>query len=157
MKEEKFNIKQEYGNLKHKLPNFKDLDNEFELSNANIKDNTFLVRNVRRKVNEKVIFYCRIIEGLLYPNQNNFVGMFEIKSFTDEEKKSISDIYKKLMQYERESLSIDVNSDEKKDVNYINNLWGDWQGFKKELIKITEKMKNSWKVEDKTFKDNYFG
>jgi len=157
MKEEKFDIKLEYNKLKIKLPNFEDLDNEFEISNTNLKDKNFFIRNLRRRVNEKVIFYCRIIEGLLYPNQGNLVGMFEIKSFTEEEKNSLSQIYKKLMQYERESLIIDVNPNEKNDANYINNLWHDWNNFKKELIKITEKMKNSWKLEDKKVKDNYFG
>jgi len=157
MKEEKFDIKLEYNKLKIKLPNFEDLDNEFEISNTNLKDKNFFIRNLRRRVNEKVIFYCRIIEGLLYPNQGNLVGMFEIKSFTEEEKNSLSQIYKKLMQYERESLIIDVNPNEKNDASYINNLWRDWHSFKKELIKITEKMKNSWKLEDKKVKDNYFG
>ena len=61
------------------------------------------------------------------------------------------------MLYERGSLILDVNPNEKEDFNYINKLWKDWVNFKKELIKITEKMKNSWHEKDEKIKDNYFG
>ena len=157
MKEDKFNIKEEYNNLKHKLPKFEDLDEEFEISIANIKEKAFLSRSIRRRLNDKVIFYCRIIEGLIYPNPNNMIGMFEIKSFSEDEKQILNDYYKKLMKYERESLSLDVNPDEKKDAEYINNLFKEWQYFKKYLIAVTDKMKSSWQTEDKPFRDNYFG
>ena len=157
MKEDKFNIKEEYNNLKHKLPKFEDLDEEFEISIANIKEKAFLSRSIRRRLNDKVIFYCRIIEGLIYPNPNNMIGMFEIKSFSEDEKQILNDYYKKLMKYERESLSLDVNPDGKKDAEYINNLFKEWQYFKKYLIAVTDKMKSSWQTEDKPFRDNYFG
>ena len=86
MKEEKPNLKELYKKFQNKLPKFEILDEEFELSSVSIKDDTFLIRTIRRRVNEKVVFYCRIIEGLLYPNTNNFMGMLELKSFDDDEK-----------------------------------------------------------------------
>ena len=160
MKDDKFDIKEEYNKLKHTLPKFDDIDQEFELSNSNIKDikeNKFLVRNIRRRINDKVIFYCRVIENLIYPNQSNFISMFELKSFTEKEKQDMSKLYRQLMLYERESLNLDINPDEKRDINYINNLWKNWQEFKKDLIKISQKMKDSWNLEEKEEKDNYFG
>jgi len=155
MKEEKFDIKVEYNKLKYKLPRFEELDNEFEISA--IKEKTFLLRNIRRRINDKIIFYCKIIESLLYPSQSNFIGMVELKSFTDQEKEKISNIYKRLMQYERESLKLDVNPNEAGDVEYINNLLKEWDNLKKEMIKITEKMKYSWMQEDRPSRDTYFG
>ncbi len=160
MKDDKFDIKAEYNNLKHTLPKFEDLDQEFEISNSNVKDikeKRFLIKNIRRRVNDKVIFYCRVIENLIYPNQSNFISMLELKSFTDKEKQDMSKLYKKLMLYERESLILDINPDEKRDVNYINSLWKDWHEFKKDLIRISQKMKDSWNFEEKEEKDNYFG
>ncbi|MEK6907005.1 MAG: hypothetical protein AABW45_00595 [Nanoarchaeota archaeon] len=157
MKDEKFNLKEEYNKLKHKIPRFEDLDNEFELSTANIKDKSFLLRNIRRRLNDKIIFYCRIIEGLLYPNSNSITGMMEINSFNEKEKEKMANIYKKLMEFERESLSLDVNPDEKNDVEFINNLFKEWKKFKEEMIKVTKKMKESWHLEEKEEKDNYFG
>jgi len=157
MKDDKFDLKTEYNKLSHKLPKFEDLNYEFELSSTNIKNKEFLIRNIRRKMNDKLIFYCRIIEGLIYPNSNNLIGMFEVKSFNGEEKEKINKMYKKFMEYERLSLSLDVDSDEKKDADYINNLFKEWKKFKEEMIVITKKMKESWHLEEKEEKDNYFG
>ncbi len=157
MNDDKININEEYNKLKYKLPKFEDLDYEFEISASNIKDKTFLIRNLRRRLNDKVIFYCRIIEGLLYPNGNNITGMLEVKAFNEQEKERISKIYKKLMEFERESLSLDVNPDEKKEAEFINNLFKEWKKFKEEMIKVTEKMKESWHLEEKEEKDIYFG
>ena len=157
MEDKKFDLKEEYDKLKYKIPKFEDLDYEFELSSANIKDKNFLIRSIRRRLNDKVIFYCRIIEGLIYPNANNLIGMVEVKSFSEDEKEKMSKIYKKLMEFERQSLSLDVEPDEKKEVEFINNLFKEWKKFKDEMIKITKKMKESWHLEEKEEKDNYFG
>ena len=157
MEDKKFDLKEEYNKLKYKIPKFEELDYEFELSSANIKDKNFLIRSIRRRLNDKVIFYCRIIEGLLYPNANNLIGMLEVKSFNEDEKEKMSKIYKKLMEFERQSLSLDVEPDEKKEVEFINNLFKEWKKFKDEMIKITKKMKESWHLEEKEEKDNYFG
>ena len=93
------NVKEEYNKLKYKLPKFEELNNDFEIDF--IKEKIFLIRQVRRKINEKVIFFCRIIEGLLYPTQQHIINVTEIKNFSDEKKKEIEKIYKKLMVYER--------------------------------------------------------
>lgn len=157
MKKDKFNLKQEYSNLKYKLPKFDDLDYEFEISLANIKNKEFLLRNIRRRINDKIILFCRIIENLIYPNQNNLITMFELKSFSEEEKDNMLKLYKRLMKFERKSLILDVNPDDKEDFEYINNVYRLWKEFKDEILKITEKMERSWGIEDKPLKDVYFG
>ncbi|MDI6731602.1 MAG: 3-dehydroquinate synthase family protein, partial [Candidatus Margulisbacteria bacterium] len=63
---------------------------------------------------------------------------------SEDEKEKMSKIYKKLMEFERQSLSLDVEPDEKKEVEFINNLFKEWKKFKDEMIKITKKMKESW-------------
>lgn len=160
MKDDKFNIKEEYNKLKYKLPKFEELDSEFEITTSfvkDIKENKFLLKNIRRRINDKIIFYCRIIENLIYPNQSNFISMYELKSFTESEKQDMAKLYRKLMKYERESLILDVEPDEKLEVDYINDLWKNWSTYKAELLKISKKMKASWDIEEKEEKDNYFG
>jgi len=155
MEKEKINLKEEYKKLKFKLPNFNELNDEFELNN--IKEKDFLLRQIRRRLNEKIIFYCRIIEGLIYPNTGNLIGAHEIKSFNEEEKKEISELHKKLMVFERRSLKLDVNPNEVEDGKYINDVFNSWKNFKEKMIKITEIMQSSWKKEESSKKDNYFG
>ncbi|MBU2634114.1 MAG: hypothetical protein KJ674_02630 [Nanoarchaeota archaeon] len=151
----RINVKEEYEKIKYKLPKFNDLDHEFEISL--IKDKEFLLRSIRRKMSEKLIFFCRIIESLLYPTANHIINMNEVKEFSEDEKKNMEKIYKKLMVFERDSLNTDVEPDEKKDVEFINDLFKGWPNLKKDILKITKKMRESWLKEHNIKKDNYFG
>ena len=154
-----FDIKEGYGKLKYKLPDFESLDKEFEVSfiDYKIKDDRFLLTSIRRKVNEKVIFYCRIIEGLLYPHQPNIITMIELNNFNEEEKKKIYALYKKLMGLERESLKLDVINDDKKSAEFINHVFAEWKNYSNEMKWITEKMKESWDKKDKEEEGSYMG
>ncbi|MFH1209471.1 MAG: hypothetical protein V1663_01655 [archaeon] len=151
----KIDVKEEYESLKYKLPKFQDLDNEFEISS--IKHKEFLLRNIRRKMNDKVIFFCRILESLLYPSGNTVINMNEIKEFNEEDKKNMEEIYKKLMIFERDSLMADVEPDDKKDVDYINKVFSELVPLKKDVLKITKKMRDYWLKEERINKNNYFG
>ena len=108
-------------------------------------------------MNEKVIFFCKIIEGLLYPTQQHIINVTEIKNFSDEEKKKIHDIYKRLMHYERQSLLLDVTPNDKEDVEFINGVFDFWRKIKKQMENIVKKMQDSWKKEFDSEKNNYFG
>ena len=151
----KVNIKEEYGKLKHNLPRFEEINNEFELEF--IKDSSFLLRQIRRRMNEKIIFFCRIIEGVLYPTQQHIINATEIKNFSNEKKKEAHIIYKNLMQYERQSLLLDVTPNDKEDVKFINDIFNFWKKTKKDVEGIVKLMKESWKKEFSSEKNNYFG
>lgn len=152
---DKVNIKEEYNKLKYKLPKFGDINNEFELEF--IKDKPFLLRQVRRRMNEKVIFFCRIIEGLLYPTQQHIINVTEVKNFSEDKKKDAHKIYKGLMQYERQSLLLDVTPNDKEDVKFINDVFNFWKRTKQQMESIVKLMKESWKKEFSSEKNNYFG
>jgi hypothetical protein len=152
---DKWSIKEDYNKLKHKLPKFDDINNEFELEF--IKDKPFLLRQIRRRMNEKVIFFCRIIEGVLYPTQQHITNVTEIKNFSETKKKEVHKIYKSLMQYERQSLLLDVTPYDKEDVKFINDVFNFWKKTKKEMENIVKLMKESWKKEFSSEKNNYFG
>jgi len=153
--EDRIDVEKEYKKIKYKLPNFKELDNEFEVSF--IKEEAFLLRSIRRKITDKVILSCRIIESLIYPTQSNIITAIESKSLDDEQKKKMDNLYKKFMIFERESLRLDMNPSEKGDADYVNDVFNKWSKLKKEMIKIVEIMKYSWVKEEKSDKNNYFG
>ena len=56
---EDINIEKEYKSLKFNLPPFKDMDDEFEISSIDKK--IFLLRSLRRKMNDKILFFFMII------------------------------------------------------------------------------------------------
>ena len=149
------NLKEEYQKIKHKLPKFEEINEDFEIEF--IKEKNFLLRQIRRRMSEKIIFFCRIIEGLVYPTQQHIITATEVKAFSEERKKEIEKIYKELMYLERESLLLDVFPDDKKDAEFINNVFSYWKKIKKEMKEVVHVMKESWKKEYKSEKDNYFG
>ncbi|MBS3133622.1 hypothetical protein J4214_00135 [Candidatus Woesearchaeota archaeon] len=158
MDKAKFNLIEEYDKLKHNLPNFNKLNDEFEVSrNQNDYEKEFLLRDIRRKMNDKVIFFCRIIEGLLFPTHANIISMYETKYFDENTKKVILDLYRQLMIFERESLKLDINSESEKEAKYINDVYNKWIEYKKEMKNMIELMQDAWKKQEKIIPDNYFG
>ncbi len=158
MAKDDFDIKAEYEKLKHKykeLPPFEEINNNFEL--IAIDKPGFRSRQIRRLMHDRVIFFCRIIEGILYFSSQSAISAYEANFFNEEEKEEISKIHKRLMIYERESLCLDVNSNENSDIEYIIKLSKEWNELKKELDKIANKMKDCWQKELKEESEKYFG
>ena len=135
MKEKSFNLEKEYEDLKkkYKLPDFKRLNREFDLEE--IEHDGFLLKRIRNRLYEKVSFFIKILESILYPSSSDVASL-----------------------YERHYLLVDIEEDEDKDSEFINTVYEDWLILKKDLIKFLDIMKESWKKEDKipTEKD-YFG
>ena len=151
---DKFELAKSYKKIKG-LPNFDDLNSDFEIES--IKEEHFLTRSIRRKINEKVIFFCRIIESLLYPTQQHIINMREITNFSEDKKKEIDDIYKRLMFLERQSLLLDVFPNDKEDIRYINEVFDFWSEIKNSMSEIVKNMQDAWKKEKTFEKNNYFG
>lgn len=149
------NKKYEALKKKYNLPSFEILDNEFEISL--IEDDFFSLREIRRRVLEKIEFYIKILEDLLQTDIR-VSTLYEIKSFDDSEMEYVFKIYQKLMKIMRESALLNLNNDEKKNADFIINVFKEWNEIKKELSKILEKLKCSWeKEEDKKEILGYFG
>jgi len=79
--ENNFDIKKEYEKLrkKHNLPSYDKINNDFELDSLqNLSEDLFL-RLIRRRMNEKIIFFCRILEEILHPNASSIISLHETK------------------------------------------------------------------------------
>ncbi|MBS3167928.1 hypothetical protein J4216_02295 [Candidatus Woesearchaeota archaeon] len=158
--EEKFDLRKEYGKLRNKykdLPSFDDLSKDFEITTIDKED--FLIRRVRRRINEKVVFFCRILENIIYPSMQNALSAYEANFFTDDEKQKLSDIHKELMVIERESIYLDVEaSDDEKNIQFIVKTFKRWEHFKNEIQATVMKMIDTWKNEQKKEEgERYFG
>ena len=90
-------IEQEYAKLskKYKLPKFKDIDAEFEISA--LDNEKFLIKNILRNILEKLEFYIEIIGGLVHPDGSSISSMYEIRFFSENEKNGMYKLFKKLM------------------------------------------------------------
>ena len=153
-------IKQEYQILskKYKLPDFDVLDKEFEVSSIQDINEKFLIRAIRRRINEKIAFFIRIIDGILHPVSSSVISTYENRFFSDEEKQEALKVMRKLMQLDRKGLKIDIDPDINLDVDFINNVFTNFNEIKSKIKKIAFKMEEAWsKEKEEKFSDIYFG
>ena len=146
------NLKEEYDRLKKnfKIPNYEELDKEFELLYiTKLEEIKFPLRFVRRRMNDKIAWFCNMLQNIIQPNPGSLISLEESKFFSDEDRTKMISLLKELMYMERESLTLDINYDKKKDVEYINNVFNKWTKLKKEVDYISDILKNGWKKEIK--------
>lgn len=151
-------IEKQYKELckKYKLPKFKEIDAEFEIST--LESTSFLLSNTLRKIGEKLEFYSGIINDLLQPDISSLSSMHEIRFFTDQEKNDMYTLFKKLMKGYRNVIAVVLEHDEKKQAEFLNNFYKEWIDIKKELLNYLGKMKDSWDKETTIEEDlGYFG
>ena len=137
---------------KHKLPEFKETDFEFEISD--LEETNFLLRAIIRRMAERLDFYTTMIEEILQPDTSNLYAMHEIRHFDDEEKKQMYELYAKLMNLNRQSIEISLSHSEKDEAEFISNVLGQWKNLKNELLKLVKKMKESWSTEESDIKED---
>jgi len=150
-------IKKKYLALgkKHKLPGFESLDQDFEISTIEFYD--FLLREIRRKMTEKIEIFIKVLDGVLQP-EAVICDMQECHVFNDDEKSKVYEVYKKLMYYNRLSFETAIDEDDKKSAFFIQSFFDDWRNLKKELSEILSKMKDSWEKESSIHEVlNYLG
>jgi len=153
-------IKKDYRELegKYGLPSWEELDKEFELLYfGETVEITYVLRFVKRRIDDLLRFYANILQGVLQPNPSSPISLQESKFFDQEEMKKIADLLKKIMILERQSLSIDIEKEEEKEAQYIKKSVGELIEIKKEMIEIASILREGWKKETKKEKTNYFG
>lgn len=143
---------------KYKLPSFEDLNNEFELlSLPPLEEIAKPLSFIRRRISDRIAWACNLLQTLLQPNLGSFITMYEAGLFDKTEKNTISQLLRDLMILERESLCIDMDGTEEQDAQYILSVMKVWPQHKKELRKISEKMKQGWREERKPTQSSYLG
>ena len=149
-------IKDDYSKLKGLgLPDFDRLNKEFGVSD--IEETDFLLRTIRELMAEKVDSFVKILESVIQP-ETNAVCMFECKVFDDKEKLEVFDVFKKLMSFVRLSSEVTLDCDDKKDAEFITNLFGEWLKLKPLLKEKISKLRVSWQKDvDLKEEFGYFG
>jgi len=152
-------LKEDYGKIqkKHKLPSFKELNEDFHIEKIAEAETEILIREVRKFVGDKLANYMRFVESLLNPvNVPMFVFSF-IKLMDSDDKKRLSDIFKELMKKEVKFIEIDLEFNEEKEAQLIRDSYRFWQDAKKDMLKILEKINKKWDDKSETNNKGYYG
>ena len=141
---------------KFKLPDFKDIDLEFEISD--VEETNFLLRVIIRRIAERLDFYTTMLEEILQPDTAKLYAMHESRIFEEEDKKKMFEFYRKLMILSRRSVEASLESNEKEEASFINDFMNEWEKIKSELLFYVRRIKDSWNKDADTKEDiSYLG
>ena len=144
-------VKQAYDKLRKKykeLPEFAKLNKEFEISTIEKKD--FLLREIQRKIREKIQQLQEVLDKIINPELKNFADVYECRCFTNNEKNQALEVYKQLMFLDRSIKEAELVQDEKTSVEVIKAACKEWPEFRKKTTKFVKKLKECWKKPVKT-------
>ena len=158
-KQEIEKLKKEYKIIKdnYNLPDFKTLNEDFHIEKVAEVETEILIREVRKFIADKMLNYMRFLENLLNPVNVPMYIFSIIKLLSVEEKKTISEIYQKLVKKEIQFIELDLEFNEEKEAEFIKNMFDRFNESRFDILKVIEKMGNGEgkKVEDKS--RSYFG
>jgi hypothetical protein len=148
----------EYAALKAKygLPELAELDREFALDSLDCS--SFPLRFVLNSMNERIELCLKLIGDLIQP-ESHIADMHEAEMFSDEEKKYVYILFKRLAYYNKELLMRDFDYSDEAAAALINKFFKDWKVIKADFLRVLGKMKDSWEKEIKSKDDSagYFG
>jgi len=153
-KQEIEKLKKEYKIIKdnYNLPDFKTLNEDFHIEKVAEVETEILIREVRKFIADKMLNYMRFLENLLNPVNVPMYIFSIIKLLSVEEKKTISEIYQKLVKKEIQFIELDLEFNEEKEAEFIKDSYKLWQEIKKELLSIMKKINK--KGDDKSEVNN---
>jgi len=152
-------LKKNYEKLrqKHNLPNFKEMNEEFEIEKLQDTETETLSRGIRRVIIEKNTAYLRFVEIFLNPSQAPMFFLALIKSLETNDRKLLENLYLKLGKFEIESLALDTFYDEKKDADFIKRFFNEWKEVKVEIEKVMKAIRISWEKKSERKEKGYLG
>lgn len=128
---------------KYGLPEWNTLDFEFEVST--IEKTNFILREVRKRIAEKVETLNEALINILQPDTVSFSSMYECNFFSQDEKEKLMDLYKKIMVLFRTMGVADLKQDEKFDADVIKQAAKEMPALRLETMKAIEKVCEGWK------------
>ncbi len=148
----------EYEKLKnkYKLPDFKELNEDFDVKKVEFNSETFL-RDIRKAMVLKFTSTLQFIELLLNPTNGSMFHLFLVKGINGTEKEILDKLFESLGIIEIDSFSLDVDYDEKKEAEFINSSLSLWNEMKPKLNSIISSLKQNWRKTTGRKEKSYFG
>jgi len=158
MEEDQYDIEKEYNELskKYSLPDFETLTQDFDIEKLCEKETTFLAREIRRTINEKIAAYIHLFETLINPQSPPMFVFKILKNMTTEEKEQIQKFYKSLSRTQIQIMKLDTIYSEESEIFFIKETYKVWQEMKPKVNSLFESFETKFDKEDITNKTSYF-
>ncbi len=152
-------LKKEYGKLagKYKLPDYRILNEEFDIEKVQELETDTLLREIRKVIMDKVISYLRFAELLLNPSNAPMFFFAILKGVDSADKKTLEEIYTKLGRLEIEVINVDNDYSEKGEAEFILHVFGEWQEIKESMRKVSAALQSGWDRKSERKEKSYLG
>ena len=159
MEKEEINFEETYNELaqKHSLPEFEKIAEDFDIEKIQDKESIFLIREVRRSINEKISAYIHLFETLINPSAPPMFVFSILRNISTEDKETIKKIYKAISRTQIEVMKLDTIYKEEEEIKFINETFIVWQELKPTIYKLIERFESSFDEDDTSKKRSYFG
>ena len=154
---EKLKKDYEFLRKKHSLPDFKGMNEDFELEKLQEKETDMLAREIRRCMIDRDLSYLRFIEMFLNPANAPMFFLALIKNVDASTKKTLNDLYLKLGKFEIDAIALDNIHDEKKEIEFVKRFHKEWQTVKIKFDGVMKALEKAWEREVEKKERGYLG
>jgi hypothetical protein len=150
-------FKEEYEGLEYDLPNFEILAEDFDIEKAYEKESSFLLREIRRIIVEKLSAYLQLFETLMNPSSPPMFIFRFLRKISEKDRELIKRLYDDLSKYQLWSVKLDTIYSEENEAEYIKSAFSEWQKLKKEIYDLIERLEKEEENQPNNSKSGYFG
>jgi hypothetical protein len=144
-------IEKKFEQLKKELKfnaTLEDLDKMFSIKDGILKDE-FVSENFARQVCYRIVEtymgWNEYLHSIIMPNPQNILNMSESKIFSQEEKKEIVELMKKIMEINSQNSLMGLTKDKEAEAKFIDNALKFWEmEFKPKIVAIMQKINQEW-------------
>lgn len=152
-------LKKDYKKIQEKydLPSFEDLNKDFQIEKILESETEFLIREIKKYMADKFSNYLKFIEALLNPVNTPMFVFSVIKAIDPEQKKQLTECYKKLAKIEVKIIELDVKFVEEKEAEFIKESYKTWKEIQEVILNMIKVVEKNWDNKSETNGKGYFG
>lgn len=120
---------------KHSLPSFDDMNSSFDIGRIR-RDSGNILRDVRRTMIEKIIYYIKLVEVMINPSQASPVFLMLLKEINSDDKKVIDSVLNSFVELEIISHKLDVVSKDSEEGKLINQTYSVWDKKSEDVMHL---------------------
>jgi hypothetical protein len=152
-------IKKEYEILKNKysLPEFEKLAEDFDVEKIVEKATSFILRDVRRAIGERISVYLHFFETLINPAAPPMFIFSILKNLEERDREKIREVYRKLANLQISAMKLDTFYKEKDEAEFIKKANEKWGDIKKKTHELLDDFEKKFKADSESIKKDYFG
>lgn len=148
---------EQYESLSYELPTFKSITEDFDIEKVFEKESSFLLREIRHAILEKINAYSQLLETFQNPGSSPMFILTLLRNTNEEDREVIQDVYSKLAKIQIDSVKLDTVYKESNEAVFIKETAETWQDLKLKILKLIEKLELDTNKKTTSTARGYFG